>query len=112
MALVAYRSVLRAARVTFHGDLRMYTAAKVEVRNRFDSSRNLDPGHPETQDRLKEALEVARILRQNVIQGEAKDGAQHYQLNIHSETERGDNETLKQKTTMPMGVGGCCGGGG
>ena len=90
----------------------MYAAARTEARNRFDSSRNLDLGTPEVQDRVQEAFEVARILRQNIVQGEAKGGAQHYHLNIHPETERGDNETLKQQTTMPMGGGGCCGGGG
>lgn len=89
----------------------MYNAAQVQARNRFDQARSLDPSAPEYQDRLKEAFEVARILRQNVVQGEAKAGAQHYHLNIHQETERGDNESLKMNTTMPAGGSGCCGGG-
>ena len=56
----------------------MYSAARTELRNRFNDQRDLDPQDPETKKKVREACEVARILRQNVVQGEAKEGAQHY----------------------------------
>ena len=98
MAVSAYRSVLRAARVAFQGefvsashsiaaydhvrvgDAKIYSAARLEARKRFTDDKDLAPGDPAAQDKVKEAYEVARILRQNVVQGEAKGGAQHYRM--------------------------------
>ena len=56
----------------------MQLAAQLEARKRFDETKHLDPISAESTDKLKEAREVARLLRENVVQGEAKEGAQHY----------------------------------
>lgn len=98
MALAAYRHVLRSTRVAFQGtcsktynpclpelqlhrqtsntcnisagDLPLLSAARVEARSKFDQNRLLSPSGTETEQKVLEAKEVARILRQNVVQGE------------------------------------------
>ena len=89
MALEAYRSVLRAARVAFQGeihqnsrpklcslltastsgDARVLSAARVEARSKFNSYRFLSVDDPEANQKIVEAQEVARLLRQNIVQG-------------------------------------------
>lgn len=39
---------------------------------------------------------VTKILRENVVQGQHTGEGEHYKLNIHEHTERGDNETAKK----------------
>lgn len=64
------------------GDARILSAARIEARSRFDSNRSLEPGSPDVKQRVSEAEEVARILRQNIVQGEplagTKNGDQRY----------------------------------
>ncbi|KAI0172949.1 hypothetical protein GGR52DRAFT_572759 [Hypoxylon sp. FL1284] len=93
MALPAYRSLLRAARVAFQGDERVFTAARSSIREGFRANASLEPTNPELSGAIKYAEDVAAILRQNVVQGK-KDG-EIYRLRIHQETERGDNDTVK-----------------
>lgn len=57
----------------------MLSAAQFEARSQFNKYRALFADSDEAQQRVLEAQEVARILRQNVVQGQ--------QL-----TERGDQE--------------------
>ncbi|KAL9630603.1 MAG: hypothetical protein Q9164_006332 [Protoblastenia rupestris] len=70
MALAAYRQVLRSARIAFQDDARVLTAACAEARSKFDSLRHLPPDASGTEQKIAEAQEVARLLRQNVVQGE------------------------------------------
>ena len=105
MALAAYRQVLRSTRVAFQGtcsktytpclprlhlllqpsdtcniaagDLRILSAARVEARSKFDQSRSLSPSSTEAKRKVLEAKEVARILRQNVVQGEQVTGSEN-----------------------------------
>ena len=58
----------------FPGDMRILTAARVEARSRFDSNRELTPEDPVADQKIAEAMEVARILRQNIVQGEPAVG--------------------------------------
>ena len=64
------------------GDLRILSAARVEARSKFDQNRFLSPSSIEAEQKVLEAKEVARILRQNVVQGEQvtgpKDKEQRY----------------------------------
>ncbi|KAI1744769.1 hypothetical protein F4680DRAFT_235063 [Xylaria scruposa] len=99
----AYRNLLRAARLAFHGDSTMLTAARSSIREGFRANAALEPSSPEFPAAVKHADEVATILRQNVVQGK-KDG-DRYKLRIHEETERGDNDTIK---TAGSGDGKCC----
>lgn len=98
-ALTAYRHALRASRVAFNNDLRTLTAARLKMRQGMINPPNPDMS-PKEQVQFME--DVAKILRQNVVQGtklpQTKDGKDVYQLNIHPDTELGDNESIKQKT--------------
>ncbi|KAI1185972.1 mitochondrial zinc maintenance protein 1, mitochondrial [Nemania serpens] len=106
-ALPAYRNLLRAARLAFQGDVTMLTAARSSIREGFRANAALEPSSPEFPAAVKHAEEVATILRQNVVQGR-KEG-DTYKLQIHEETERGDNDTVKfAGKTLSMGGGKCC----
>lgn len=92
MALVAYRNLLRSARIAFQGistcspqyesqcnlpllgDATVLSAARVEVRKNFESNRHLQTGSEEFQKQISHAEEVAKFLRENVVQGQAMGG--------------------------------------
>jgi complex III assembly factor LYRM7 len=89
-------------------------AARAEVRRNFESHRGLPTGSEETSKQITHAEEVAKFLRENVVQGHAADTAGNYseaciaslrdlnadcytiELRIHEHTERGDNEDIKK----------------
>ncbi|KAI0010766.1 hypothetical protein F4779DRAFT_616202 [Xylariaceae sp. FL0662B] len=93
MALPAYRNLLRAARIAFQGDERVFLAARSSIRDGFRANASLDPTDPVVPGAIKHAEEVASILRQNIVQGKME--GDRYKLRIHEETERGDNDTVK-----------------
>ncbi|KAI1077779.1 hypothetical protein F5B20DRAFT_252846 [Whalleya microplaca] len=93
MALPAYRNLLRAARTAFHGDERVFNAARSSIREGFRANAALAPTDPEVPGAIKHAEEIASILRQNIVQGKME--GDRYRLRIHEETERGDNDTVK-----------------
>ncbi|KAJ1325518.1 complex III assembly factor LYRM7 [Microdochium nivale] len=98
MALAAYRNLWRSANVAFHGDQRMLSAARDSIRTGFRTNSHLEPTNPQYEPAVQHAHEVATILRRNVVQGKQieKDGSgDSYKLNIHAETERGDNDSIK-----------------
>jgi complex III assembly factor LYRM7 len=95
MALVAYRNLLRSARIAFQGeyharrrhaqpthtrtgDLNVLVAARAEVRKNFEANRHLQTGSDELSKQITHAQEVAKFLRENVVQGEATDDAGNY----------------------------------
>ncbi|KAF3196512.1 Mitochondrial zinc maintenance protein 1, mitochondrial [Orbilia oligospora] len=93
-ALHAYRALLRAAQAAFQGDSKLLLASHREIRTQFE--RNLDPSGMDNKDeRVKHAFEVAKFLKQNVVQAEKVDGQEKFRLRLHEETERGDNESIK-----------------
>ncbi|OAA55174.1 hypothetical protein ISF_08095 [Cordyceps fumosorosea ARSEF 2679] len=109
-ALVAYRNLLRAARVAFQGDAPILLAAQSQIRGEFRSKQALDPKDSSVAEGIEHATQVAKFLRENVVQGKKMEGGEgKYKLRIHEHTERGDNESIK---TAGAGVagGGCCGG--
>ncbi|KAI4656009.1 Mitochondrial zinc maintenance protein 1, mitochondrial [Alternaria ventricosa] len=110
MALVAYRNLLRSARIAFQGDMNTLFAARTEARNKFEENRNLRIGSEELQSSLVHAEEVAKFLRENVVQGQAADPeGESYKLRIHEHTERGDNEDIKKgKGKSTLGGTKCC----
>ena len=55
-------------------DAWMLSAARVEARSKFDTNRSLPVESMDTQQKINEAEEVARILRQNVVQGQKIEG--------------------------------------
>lgn len=78
------------------GDLATLSASRQLARESYDTSRNLEPGTQEQDDAIKHVQSVTKILRENVVQGEHKGDGEHYKLNIHEHTERGDNMTAKK----------------
>ncbi|KAF9697180.1 hypothetical protein EKO04_004640 [Ascochyta lentis] len=108
MALVAYRNLLRSARIAFQGDANVLSAARVEVRKNFETNRHLQTGSEEFQKQIAHAEEVAKFLRENVVQGQATEG-DNYKIRIHEHTERGDNEDIKKnKGKTTLGGTKCC----
>jgi len=113
----AYRSLIRAANVTFNGDLRVRNAfiSKMRVEAR-DGSSIQDPASFE--EKVAYGREVAQILRRNVVQGVQADDGSTYQLRFTEETELGSNDTIRQVQPRPsgqnasQGCGGGSGGGG
>lgn len=85
----AYRAVLRAINVAFKGDVRVATGARAELR------KQVVEGTP-SEEAAAHMAEVARFLRQNVVQGVPNERGV-YELQIHDETERGLNETIRTK---------------
>ncbi|BGP06047.1 hypothetical protein JCM10049v2_001866 [Rhodotorula toruloides] len=154
-AASAYRALLRSQRLTFKGDELALKAAHQQTRilfNRFipssSASRSpfaaqnplvpppqLAPKDELTPEKVDEhidgAFEIAKFLRTNVVQGVRTDEG-NYALRIHDETERGDNDTVKQPKPLDVPSGnqgvrrrrrrredeaeavpvGCCGGAG
>lgn len=98
MALAAYRHLLRSTRIAFQGDLPLLHAAREEARKGFQRNSTLLPEDPALTPAIAHAEQVAKILRENVVQGE-RVGEDRFKLRIHEHTERGDNDTVK----MPNG---------
>ncbi|KZM21990.1 Mitochondrial zinc maintenance protein 1, mitochondrial [Ascochyta rabiei] len=108
MALVAYRNLLRSARIAFQGDASVLTAARIEVRKNFETNRAVQTGSEEYRAQIAHASEVAKFLRENVVQGQATEG-DNYKIRIHEHTERGDNEDIKKnKGKTTLGGTKCC----
>ncbi|GME63396.1 Mitochondrial zinc maintenance protein 1, mitochondrial [Neofusicoccum parvum] len=97
MALAAYRNILRATRLAFQGDAAILSAARMKARDDFYASRTLDPSSEDAKKQVAHANEVAKILKENVVQGQVNDDGR-YKLRIHEQTERGDNESIKNPT--------------
>ncbi|KAL2832494.1 hypothetical protein BDW59DRAFT_157316 [Aspergillus cavernicola] len=93
-ALSAYRQILRATRIAFQNDSRVLLAARQEARQNFEQHRRLGIDTPM---QINHAIEVADILRHNIVQGSraAEDESAKWQLNIHDDIERGDNDSVK-----------------
>ncbi|KAH8178848.1 hypothetical protein LIA77_00367 [Sarocladium implicatum] len=114
MALPAYRHLMRAARIAFGGDQPTLAAAQIQIRNEFRQKASLPLDDPSIPDAVEHAEAVARVLRENVVQGRAQEGKEHmYKLNIHEHTERGDNDSILTAGSGGSALeGGCCGGSG
>lgn len=102
MALAAYRHVLRSAQLAFQGSLRagfrewiqllarpqtdrglsgdhlVLAAARKQARDTFEQNKTLQQGSEEVENGIKHAEDVARILRENIVQGEAAEKPDHY----------------------------------
>ncbi|CAI4038343.1 hypothetical protein SMKI_04G6870 [Saccharomyces mikatae IFO 1815] len=98
-ALNAYRHGLRATRVAFQNDTEVLIAARAKMRSGM-----LCPPNPKlnTEEQIQHLEDVAVFLRRNLVQGKKVDGTNtkepRYHLNIHKDTELGDNETVADPT--------------
>ncbi|KAJ9611274.1 Mitochondrial zinc maintenance protein 1, mitochondrial [Cladophialophora chaetospira] len=102
MALPAYRHLLRATRIAFREDFHLLHAARTQARTGFDKLRTLDADSEEAIKGIQHAEAVASVLRHNIVQGRQVEGSDVFKLNIHEDTERGDNDTVKN----PLAPGG------
>ncbi|KAL3474253.1 hypothetical protein BJX99DRAFT_181938 [Aspergillus californicus] len=93
-ALGAYRQILRATRIAFQNDSRVLLAARQEARQNFEKHRRFGIDTPM---QINHAVEVADILRHNIVQGarDAADESAKWELRIHEGIERGDNDSIK-----------------
>lgn len=105
-------------------------AARAEIRKNFESNRSLSAGSDEYTQSITHAQEVAKFLRENVVQGQATEADKYRrvsaragekfglwgvmaniraELRIHEHTERGDNEDIKKaKGKTTLGGTKCC----
>ncbi|KAJ8124865.1 hypothetical protein O1611_g8773 [Lasiodiplodia mahajangana] len=106
-ALPVYRNLLRATRLVFQGDATLLNAARADIRQGFLKNATLEPTSPEFLAAINHGQEVAKVLRENVVQGKREGDT--YKLRIHEETERGDNDTIKVAgKNLSAGGGKCC----
>ena len=102
MALAAYRHLLRSTRIAFQGlllppfpspnscdnililldegDAQVLHAARFQARDAFRKNAAMQQGDPALGPAIAHAEEVAKILRENVVQGKKveKDGEERY----------------------------------
>lgn len=93
-AISAYRSLLRATRIAFRNDDTLLFAARSEARKQFEAHRRTGVDTPM---QIQHAVETASILRHNIVQGTRDRGDEDgkWELQIHDEIERGDNDSVK-----------------
>lgn len=109
------------------GDAPILSAAQLQIRNEFRQKASIDASTAPAA--IKHAEDVAKVLRQNVIQGQKTEEddntyseceldcggwskqelTSNIELRIHEDIERGDNESIKT-AGRGMAQGGCCGG--
>ncbi|KAG5647133.1 hypothetical protein DXG03_001088 [Asterophora parasitica] len=97
----AYRSLYRASSSTFAGDDHVLQAFRTKMR--FDAVAAQAIADPETYEQQANfSLEVANVLRKNIVQGIKVPNAQNeaegrdtFQLRLTRHTELGSNESIK-----------------
>jgi hypothetical protein len=103
MALVAYRHLLRSTRIAFaglswllpsqapklnfKGDAPLLHAAREEARNSFRKNASLLPEDPALAPAIAHAEDVAKILRENVVQGKKTEDDRYSKLLLKVEVE-------------------------
>ncbi|KAG7194275.1 Mitochondrial zinc maintenance protein 1, mitochondrial [Scheffersomyces spartinae] len=92
-ALQAYRNALRATKVAFKKDVPVLTAARTKIREGFEEHRGLSD-ESLIQEEVTKLNGISQFLVRNVVQAKKQDNGK-YLLDIHSETELGDNESIK-----------------
>lgn len=97
-------------------DLFVLGQAKTNIRKGFEDGRKLDAADEDVKVRLEHINGVAYVLRTQVVQGQKHNpDKEMYRLNLHQESEMGDNESVKSPAPMPAMKGkkkgkkiGCC----
>jgi complex III assembly factor LYRM7 len=73
------------------GDNRILLAARQRARTEFDAERSLTPGGEAADEKIRYALEVSKVLREEVLQGEAVEGHKdRYRMRSQVQEIRGD----------------------
>lgn len=108
MALAAYRHLLRSTRIAFEGDYHLLHAARRQARDSFNNLRSLNASSEAAATGIVHAEEVAKLLRHNIVQAKKVEGKEAYQLRIHEDTERGENDTVKTPAGGTVKIGKAC----
>ncbi|KAH7922816.1 hypothetical protein BV22DRAFT_1016554 [Leucogyrophana mollusca] len=99
----AYRDLLRASASTFHGDEPLQKAFRLKMRTEVLA---LDGSSQENshvfQEKVALAIEIATMLRRNVVQARRTEGdnGAAWNLRFTKDTELGDNESIKNPPPM------------
>ncbi|OWB77986.1 hypothetical protein B5S32_g2170 [[Candida] boidinii] len=118
-ALQAYRQALRATGICFKARNQLKNKMRLEI-DPENSDKSID-------ERINLLIQVSKFLKSNIVQGEKNgkttEGKDKYLLNIHKDTELGDNDKIggKNRRKPTLGDpnsssqststgGGCCGG--
>ncbi|GME76243.1 unnamed protein product [Ambrosiozyma monospora] len=136
-ALASYRNALRATRIAFTTDTTTLNAARLRIKTEMKLIQSKENPDMTIQERIQLLDQVSVFLRKNIVQGikenkeqesaadaetEKKEEKPTYFLNIHKDTELGDNDSIKKSkgkknsltgkvdSAFPAGSG-CCGGG-
>lgn len=113
--LNAYRSSLRATKIAFNNDFTTLNEARNKIRQEIKSEKSISNPKLNIEERVELLEKVSEFLKHNIVQAVKKDtDDSRYVLNIHKDTELGDNEDIKvNKSTLKAGntTGGCCGNG-
>ncbi|CAO1631842.1 unnamed protein product [Parajaminaea phylloscopi] len=96
-----YRHLLRSSRATFQNDAQTMAAWRQYVRQKMPAqAQDSNAQGPEgtlSEQFVSEWLDVAKILRMNIVQGVRKAGSEDvYQLRFTKDTELGSNDTIKK----------------
>lgn len=116
-ALNAYRTALRSTRIAFGNDITTLNAARNQIKQEMKSEVSATNPKLDIPARIELLEQVSVFLKRNVVQGVKRKDVEEtkYTLNIHQDTELGDNEDIKvKKSTLTAGAasgGGCCGNG-
>jgi complex III assembly factor LYRM7 len=86
-ALSAYRALLRSARLAFAQDTHVLSAAVSETRAKFEANRAAPAD--EASEQIKNALEIAVFLRQNLVQGRLDEESGKYRILPRTYSTRG-----------------------
>lgn len=118
-ALSAYRNSMRATRLAFNNDLLVLKSARDQIRS--EMKLQTSPSNPllKINERVDLLNQISEFLRHNIVQGVKNgnsNGKEKYLLNIHNNTELGDNEEIRTTSNLnidgsPMAGSSCCGGG-
>ncbi|UQC82933.1 uncharacterized protein CLUP02_08423 [Colletotrichum lupini] len=116
MSLPAYRHLWRAARIAFKGLdfsglfeyllLTFLLSQAMTESSQQHNSRYGKPTDPSYSSAIQKAEDIAKILRENVVQGK-QDDSRVFKLRIHEDTERGDNDSIKMAGGGSATMGGC-----
>ena len=70
------------------GDIRTLLAARQNARDGFEKNRDLVPGSEEAAEKIHYANDVAKILRENVLQGRPVEGAENrYRTHVQDKSD-------------------------
>lgn len=92
-ALQAYKNSLKATFLAFKGDTAVLTASRIKIKEGILENKHLTGTTCE--EEITKLEEVSKFLTKNIVQGQRQEDGKYF-LNFHSNTELGDNETIKQ----------------